>query len=90
MPNLNSWIVSLVPPGARAKWIGALVSAMFLGQFFSPILARPLITDESVQQVFGAVSALAGITAIALLLTFLIRSITTRHRANVPAPVGTK
>jgi MFS family permease len=90
MPNLNSWIVSLVPPSARATWIGALVSAIFLGQFASPILAGPLVTDDSVRQVFGAASALAGLTAIALLLALCIRSITARRLVPALAPADVK
>jgi MFS family permease len=42
VPNLNAWLLSFVPPSMKGRAIGGLVFFVFLGQFFSPIITRPL------------------------------------------------
>lgn len=42
LPNIMSWIQTIAPPRARGKLTGFLVSSVFLGQFLSPIVTKPL------------------------------------------------
>lgn len=42
VPNLNAWLLSFTPPSRKGRVIGGLVFFVFLGQFFSPIITRPL------------------------------------------------
>jgi MFS family permease len=42
IPNLNAWLLSFVPASMKGRVIGGLVFFVFLGQFFSPIITRPL------------------------------------------------
>ncbi len=42
MPNMTVWLSSAVPDAVRGKALGWLSTAMFLGQFLSPIVTQPL------------------------------------------------
>jgi MFS family permease len=42
MPNMTVWLSSAVPDAGRGKALGWLSTAMFLGQFLSPIVSQPL------------------------------------------------
>ncbi len=43
MPNLNVWLMSEAPEAVRGRLVGGLTMALFLGQFVSPIVLRPLL-----------------------------------------------
>lgn len=47
-PNGNLWIIQITRPEARGKAISGLTTAVFLGQFFSPVLLQPIITNSSI------------------------------------------
>ncbi len=69
MPNMNVWLSSIVPDNLRGRALGGLSTALFLGQFLSPILSQPLVINTSLSftyAVFGGILFL-----IALLFTFL-------------------
>ena len=42
IPNMTVWISAVVPDGIRGRAIGGLSTALFLGQFLSPIVAQPV------------------------------------------------
>jgi MFS family permease len=44
IPNLNVWLASASPPELRGRVLGGLMTAMFLGQFLSPIAGQPVST----------------------------------------------
>ncbi|MHA7304848.1 MFS transporter [Arthrobacter sp. TMN-49] len=67
MPTLNSWISVTTSPAHRARAIGALVSAMFLGQFASPFIAELVIRGDDTDQAFLAAALLSLVSAIAVL-----------------------
>lgn len=85
MPNLNSWMSVNTTSANRARAIGALVSAMFLGQFTSPLLAELVIRGGDTAQAFLAAAMLALVAAIVV----LIRP-TTKTRISVPRNEGQK
>ena len=58
MPNSNLCIVTIAPPRLRGRLIGGLTTAVFLGQFMSPILAQPLIAATGLQNSFIYVALL--------------------------------
>ncbi len=67
-PNFATWLANLAPPEARGRAIGGLSTAIFLGQFVSPILAQPVVAAFGLNGVFtvGGVFALvigAGVLA---------------------------
>jgi len=42
-PNLMEWLLGEAPPALRGRAIGGLNTAIFLGQFLSPVLLQPLV-----------------------------------------------
>ena len=59
MPNGNLWLIEVTNPDKRGKIIGGITTAVFLGQFFSPILLQPIIDNESIFTAHAAASGLA-------------------------------
>lgn len=68
MPNTNSWIVALAPKHLRGRLIGNLSTAVYLGQFLSPVLIQPLINFKSVNFSFGFAGIILFIIASGFLL----------------------
>lgn len=64
MTNITAWMLSRSSNKRRVKSSGYLTSALFLGQFFSPILFHPLVNYFGVQKFFFVI-------AISLLLIVL-------------------
>jgi MFS family permease len=64
MPNMTVWLSTAVPDSARGRALGGLSTAMFLGQFLSPIVTQPFTKTLGL----GGVYALTGgaLTIIAL------------------------
>jgi MFS family permease len=53
IPNFNVWLVSQVSATVRGKAVGGLTSAIFLGQFMSPIVIQPIIQQVGLVGAFG-------------------------------------
>ena len=65
MPAFATGALSAAPEALRGRVTGGLTSAIFLGQFLSPILSQPLAGD-GLQPVFGLfAAALAGAALLA-------------------------
>jgi len=62
-PTVNGWVVASVAPDARTKALGLLTSALFLGQFASPLVAQPLIDAAGLGRTFVFAGALAAVIA---------------------------
>lgn len=62
IPNLNTWLTDVAPSATRGRAVGGLTTAIFLGQFLSPVLAQPIINVLS----YGAAYAVAGAFMIVL------------------------
>jgi MFS family permease len=59
VPNLYAWLASEAPPTSRGLVLGGFTTAIFLGQFLSPILTQPLTVAYDVRAVFIMAAALA-------------------------------
>ncbi len=70
------WLAAIVPATVRGRAIGGLTTAIFLGQFLSPVVAQPAVMWLGL----GGAIALAGL--IALLLGLLLAG-TARSKAGV-------
>jgi MFS family permease len=71
VPNLNLRLAELAPPERRGRVLSGLVSAIFLGQFLSPLAAQPLIEVSGVAGTFtwtGIASAAGAIAAASRLV----------------------
>ncbi|WP_410513075.1 MFS transporter [Paenibacillus sp. BR2-3] len=42
LPNLNAWLLSVVPVALKGRAIGTMALFSFMGQFFSPMITEPL------------------------------------------------
>ena len=62
-PNFGSWLANLAPPEARGRVLGGLSTAIFTGQFVSPILAQPVVNGWGLSSVFAFGAGLALFTA---------------------------
>ena len=72
-PVVNGWVVASVAPGARTKALGLLTSALFLGQFASPLLAQPVIDAAGLGWTFGYAGILAAVVAGVMAGALLLR-----------------
>ncbi len=52
MPNASLCLISQSPPAIRGKVIGGLTAAVFLGQFFSPILMEPIVQNFGIKTAY--------------------------------------
>lgn len=68
LPNAMSWMQAVAPPASRARLSGFLVAAVFLGQFLSPFLSKPVGDRLGLAGEFGAAALL--MLAIAGLFVF--------------------
>jgi len=70
MANMTAWMLSVAHHTKRVKSSGYLTSALFFGQFFSPLFTHPFVKYFGVQHFFIA----SGIFLLLSLLTSLIFS----------------
>ena len=66
MPNFAAAAMLLAPPALRGRVSGLLVSAIFAGQFLSPIVSQPLIASSGyggAYAIVGAVVLVFGVVA---------------------------
>ena len=63
-PNLIAWVAIIAPPATRGRAVGGLNTALFLGQFLSPLLTQPLIEQVGMAGSFGVVGGLSLLMAV--------------------------
>lgn len=61
-PNLVAWLMLKLPPQVRGRVMGGLTTSIFIGQFASPFIAYPLVSQGN----FAGVFELSGISALLL------------------------
>lgn len=68
VPNLTLALSELASPARRGRVLGGLVTAIFLGQFASPLVVQPLIAALGIDAAFTwtGLASLAGAAALAL------------------------
>ncbi len=71
LPNLTVWLTERSPEHRRGRLIGGLTTALFLGQFLSPILAQPVIAQNGYGGTWG-IYATGGTLALGVGLTALL------------------
>lgn len=64
MPTLNNWIISSTRAGVRGRAVGMLTTALFAGQFFSPVLTQPVIDLVGLRAVFLGLAGVSAVTAL--------------------------
>jgi MFS family permease len=76
IPNWTTWVSSFAPAHLRGRLLGGLTTAIFLGQFFSPLLAQPFV------DLFGLGYVIAGFGGFAILVSLAMvgqARVVTRH-----------
>jgi MFS family permease len=68
MPNMTVWLSSIVPDASRGKALGGLSTAMFLGQFLSPIVTQPLVKSLDLGGTYSSIGGILAIVAVGFLL----------------------
>lgn len=63
-PNANLWMITIIHPRVRGRFVGWLSSFSFLGMFFSPLLIQP------VQHLVGIQKSFLAVTGFLIILTF--------------------
>lgn len=64
MPNMSVWLSTAVPDAIRGRALGGLSTAMFLGQFLSPIVTQPLTKTLGLSGTYAATGG--GLVVVAL------------------------
>ena len=63
-PNNSVWLAVVTPPALRGRAVGGLTSAIFLGQFFSPIATQPLIGQIGMAGTFAVAAGISLLVAV--------------------------
>ena len=75
VPNLYVWLANEVPVAIRGRALGGFTTALFLGQFLSPLISQPVLVSFDAKVTF----LLAG----AMLLVLVPFLFATRKRLRV-------
>jgi MFS family permease len=51
-PNLYVWLANSAPLAIRGRVLGGMNSALFLGQFISPIISQPVVATYDLERLF--------------------------------------
>jgi MFS family permease len=70
VPNLIVWVANESPPDLRGRLLGGLNTALFLGQFLSPLICQPVILSLGMSGMFLAATGFLGVV---LALSFVAR-----------------
>lgn len=68
LPNLNAWIAAVTPEAVRGRAFSGFTSAIFLGQFLSPIVTRPVSNIVGLGATFLGVGVVLAGGAVAFAL----------------------
>jgi MFS family permease len=63
-PNNSVWLAVVSPAAQRGRAVGGLTSAIFLGQFFSPILTQPLLRNLGMAGTFAVAAGVSLLVAV--------------------------
>lgn len=78
MPNLSTTLLSVAPALLRGRLSGGLVSAIFIGQFLSPLVSHPLVLAGGYRNAFLVSAGLLAAIAAAALVPVLRASVSAR------------
>jgi MFS family permease len=79
-PNLYVWLANSAPLAIRGRALGGMNTALFLGQFISPVISQPVVASYDLEGLF-LISAISILT-----LALIIFASRGRLRAMTAAP----
>jgi MFS family permease len=68
LPNFNTWIAAVTPDAVRGRALSVLTSALFFGQFLSPLVMRPVSQSIGLSATFLGVGVILAGGAVAFTL----------------------
>lgn len=68
MPNVNTWLAEIAPTEFRGRIMGGITTAVFLGQFISPIATQPTNAVLSIDELYLLNSIVLGVVTGGILL----------------------
>lgn len=71
MPNFSTSALALASPANRGRVAGYLSSAIFLGQFASPLAAQPVIAASGISSAFQFSAAMLGMVAVVMVMRLI-------------------
>ncbi len=86
LPNFNLWLLTVIPAAARGRAVGYLTTAVFLGQFLSPIAIQPIASRAGFAAAFSATGVLAFMLGGVFLAWTILRSAETGAEGESGAP----
>jgi MFS family permease len=80
--NSSTWLMGLTDPRLRARVIGGLTTAIYLGQFVWPFVAQPIIRDAGIRNAFMVLVVILVFFALA---APLLSALSKRRAARQPS-----
>ena len=74
IPNLSAWMLAGTEREQRGRAIGTLTMALFLGQFFSPLIAQPFVSTSGIGNAPGIAAGSSALAAILLAVLSVSRA----------------
>ncbi|HUG61179.1 MAG TPA: MFS transporter [Methylomirabilota bacterium] len=72
-PSISTWLMANTPARVRARATGGMTTAVFLGQFISPVLAQPIAERVGLSGMFGAGAAVSlAFSAVLVVLVIVM------------------
>jgi MFS family permease len=84
MPNTNLWLLNSSPDHMKGRLIGGLSSSFFFGQFFSPIVAKPVIESSSMSAMFALYALFVFMLSLAFFLYHYLKRNSGKNLPNQP------
>jgi MFS family permease len=81
-PNNSVWLAAVTPPALRGRAVGGMTSAIFLGQFFSPIVAQPLIQQTGIGGTFAVAAGISILVAVVFVVAAMRQRTRPAHSFN--------
>jgi MFS family permease len=69
IPNLIVWVANESPPDLRGRLLGGINTALFLGQFLSPLISQPVIRVLGMSGLFLSATILTALIIMAAFIT---------------------
>ncbi len=82
MPNSSIWLLSEAPGHLRGRLSGMLTTAVFLGQFLSPIMTQPLVDTLSITAGFLVIGTAVAVCCLLVILTLVVKKRRGRKKAD--------
>jgi MFS family permease len=74
IPNMSAWMLAGTKPEQHGRAIGTLTMALFLGQFFSPLIAQPFVSTSGIGNALGIAAGSCALVAILLAVLSVARA----------------